>query len=132
MNFRIRNLVGARQTDSNVSVFEEVTAPGFGPPLHSHLAQLEIFHIIKGQHKFRLGEQEVEAGPGDCVFVPAGIPHTFQNVDSEDGLIHFELLPSGSAEAFFERLVTDFAGIEDMGAFFHEHGLALLGPPMEQ
>jgi quercetin dioxygenase-like cupin family protein len=131
MNFRIRNLVAAQQTNNNISIFEEVTAPGFGPPLHSHLAQLEIFHIIRGRHKFRLGDQEIEAGPGDCVFIPAGVPHTFKNIDSKDGLIHFELLPSGSAETFFNRLVTDFATIDDMGAFFQEHGLALLGPPIE-
>lgn len=131
MSFRIRNLVNARQTNNSISVFAEETTPGFGPPLHSHLAQLEIFHIIRGRHKFRLGGQEIEARPGDCVFIPAGIPHTFQNIDSEDGLIHFELLPSGSAEAFFDRLVTDFADIDDMGAFFQEHGLALLGPPID-
>jgi len=131
MNFRIQNLVNAGQTGNSISIFEEVTAPGFGPPLHSHLAQLEIFHVIKGRHKFRLAEQEIEAGPGDCVLVPAGVPHTFKNIDSEDGLLHFELLPAGSAEAFFYRLVTDFAGIDDMGAFFQEHGLALLGPPIE-
>jgi hypothetical protein len=64
------------------------------------------------------------------VLIPAGAPHTFQNVDTEEGLIHFELFPSGTAETFFERLVTDFANIEDMAAFFREHGLELLGPPL--
>jgi quercetin dioxygenase-like cupin family protein len=131
MNFRIQNLVDAAQTGDSISIFEEVTTPGFGPPLHNHHKQLEIFYIIKGQHKFRLGEDELEAGPGDCVLIPAGVPHTFKNIDDEDGLIHFELLPSGSSEAFFKRLVTDFRGIEDIGAFFQAHGMDLLGPPIE-
>jgi mannose-6-phosphate isomerase-like protein (cupin superfamily) len=131
MNFRIQNLVNTGQTGSSISIFEEVTAPGFGPPLHNHHNQLEIFHIIRGKHKFRLGEEEIEAGPGDCVLVPAGVAHTFKNIDSEDGLIHFELLPSGSSEAFFERLASDFGGIEDIGAFFQAHGMDLLGPPIE-
>jgi quercetin dioxygenase-like cupin family protein len=130
MNFRIQNLVNQSQTNGRVSVFEEVTTPGFGPPLHSHDAQLELFHIVKGQHKFVLRDEEIMAGPGDCVLIPAGAPHTFQNVDTEEGLIHFELFPSGTAETFFERLVTDFANIEDMAAFFREHGLELLGPPL--
>jgi quercetin dioxygenase-like cupin family protein len=130
MIFRIRNLVSASQTGSSLSVFAEITAPGFGPPLHNHTSQLELFHIIKGQHKFRLGDQEFVAGPGECVLIPAGAVHTFKNIDTEDGLIHFELLPSGTSEAFFARLVADFEGIGDMGAFFQEHGLELLGPPI--
>lgn len=131
MSFRIKNLVNSGQTGSSVSVFEEVTAPGSGPPLHTHHSQLEVFHVIKGRHKFRVGDDEIETSPGDCVFIPAGVPHAFRNIDSEDGLLHFELLPSGSAESFFERLVTDFGGIEDIGAFFQAHGMDLLGPPIE-
>jgi quercetin dioxygenase-like cupin family protein len=130
MNFRIQNLVSASQTEGSVSVFAEETSPGFGPPLHSHVSQIELFHIVKGQHKFRLGDEEITVGPGDCVLVPAGVPHTFQNVDEENGRLHFELLPSGTAEAFFDRLVNDFEGIGDMAAFFGEHGLELLGPPL--
>jgi quercetin dioxygenase-like cupin family protein len=131
MNFRISKLVGASETGGSISVFAEVTTPGFGPPLHSHLSQLELFHIIKGQHKFRLGEQEIVVGPGKSVLIPAGVAHTFQNVDAEDGLLHFELLPSGLSEPFFDRLVNDFEGISNMAAFFSEHGLELLGPPLE-
>jgi hypothetical protein len=103
---------------------------GFGPPLHNHRQQLEIFHIIKGQHLFRLGETEIIANPGECILVPAGLAHTFKNVDQEDGLIHFELLPSGSSEAFFERLAHAFDEIGDMRAFFTEHAMDLLGPPL--
>lgn len=131
MQFRIQNLVSDKQTGGTISVFKEITTPGFGPPLHNHRSQLELFHIIKGQHKFKLGDQEILAGPGDCVFIPAGVAHTFKNIDQEDGLIHFELLPSGNAEAFFARLVADFEGIGDMGAFFREHGMDLLGPPID-
>jgi quercetin dioxygenase-like cupin family protein len=131
MQFKIRNLAGGRQTGGRISVFAEVTTPGFGPPLHRHISQLELFHIIKGQHKFRLDDREIVAGPGECVVIPAGAVHTFKNVDAEDGLIHFELLPSGTEEAFFARLVNDFEGIGDMAAFFAEHGLELLGPPIE-
>jgi hypothetical protein len=41
MIFRIKNLIQASQTNESVSVFEEITAPGFGPPLHNHRQQLE-------------------------------------------------------------------------------------------
>ncbi len=131
MKFRVANILSGQETEGRVSIFTETTTPGFGPPLHSHPAQMEVFHIFRGQHKFRLGEREIIAGPGECVFIPAGTAHTFKNVDDQEGLIHFELLPSGSAEPFFDRLVSAFDQIEDMGAFFREHGLELLGPPLE-
>jgi quercetin dioxygenase-like cupin family protein len=130
MNFRIRNLVSERETGGDVAVFAEVTTPGFGPPLHSHRSQIEVFHIIQGQHLFRRADQEIVAGPGDCVLIPVGVAHAFKNIDTTDGLIHFDLLPSGSSEAFFARLVDDFDGIGDMAAFFGEHGIDLWGPPL--
>jgi hypothetical protein len=74
MNFRIRNLVAAQQTNNNISIFEEVTAPGFGPPLHSHLAQLEIFHIIRGRHKFRLGARKLKPGRVTVSLSPPACP----------------------------------------------------------
>jgi hypothetical protein len=53
-----------------------------------------------------------------CVFIPVGFAHTFKNLNTADGLIHFELLPSGTRDAFFARLAADFEGIDDLGAFF--------------
>ena len=130
MQFKISVLLGGAMTHDKVSVFSEVTSPGSGPPLHSHVAQIEIFHVIKGRHKFVLNEKEMVAVPGDCILIPVGAAHTFQNIDSDEGLLHFELLPSGSSEEFFTRLVADHASIADMPAFFQEHGLELLGPPL--
>ncbi|MFW5713181.1 MAG: cupin domain-containing protein [Brevefilum sp.] len=130
MKFQIKNLVSGQASADQISIFEEITKPGFGPPLHNHHDQMEVFHILKGKHLFHLDGREIIANPGDCVMIPSGMSHTFKNDDTDDGLIHFELIPSGSSEAFFDRLVNDFEGIEDMGKFFKEHGLDLLGPPI--
>lgn len=130
MQFKISTLVSGATTEDKVSVFSEVTQPGSGPPLHRHVAQMELFHVMKGRHKFVLDDKEVVALPGDCILVPIGAAHSFKNIDSEEGLLHFELLPSGSSEQFFAKLVADYASIADMPAFFREHGLELLGPPL--
>ena len=129
--FKISTLLSGTTTNDRVSVFSEVTSPGSGPPLHSHVAQIEIFHVIEGRHRFVLDGKEMVALPGDCVLVPVGAAHSFKNIDSQEGLLHFELLPSGSSEEFFARLVADPASIADMPAFFREHGLQLLGPPLD-
>ncbi len=131
MQFKIRNIVSGSITGGQVSVFEETTAPGEGPPLHSHVAQIEVFHILKGRYTFVVNGKETVAGPGDCLVVPAGAPHTFKNIDASESVMHFELLPSGTSEAFFDRIVADFAGIADVPAFFKQHGLELLGPPIQ-
>ena len=130
MQLKISTVLSGARTNDEVSVFSEVTSPGSGPPLHSHVAQIEIFHVIKGRHKFVVNDKETVALPGDCLLIPGGAAHSFKNIDSDEGLLHFELLPSGSSEEFFARLVTDQANIADMAAFFREHGLELLGPPL--
>ncbi len=130
MEFKISTLLSGERTGGQVSVFAEVTSPGAGPPLHRHVEQIEVFHVLEGRHKFVLDGEEVIAQAGDCLLVPAGAAHTFKNIDRSEGLLHFELLPSGSSEQFFKKLVEDPAGIADMPAFFREHGLELLGPPL--
>lgn len=130
MQFRIRSLADNATTKGQISIFEEISTPGFGPPLHAHRNQLEVFHVIKGRHTFVLDGREVTLDTGDCITIPAGAPHTFKNTGGEDGILHFELLPSGKADAFFKTLVEDFASIDDLPAFFAEHDIDLLGPPL--
>lgn len=113
-----------------VSVFEEVVAPGSGPPIHAHRHQGEIFHIIEGRFRFYLAGKEQEAGPGDAVFIPRRTAHAFQNIGDAPARLHFELFPANTAEAFFRRLAEDFDQLDDPGEFFSEHGMDLLGPPL--
>ena len=130
MPFKIRTILSGTQTQNRLTVFEEITPPGEGPPLHLHMHQIEIFHVIRGRYLFALENNEVIAEAGACVFIPIGAAHTFKNIGTDDGLIHFELLPSGSAELFFDTLVKDFDTISDMSGFFRKHGIELLGPPI--
>ena len=97
--------------------------------MHIHREQLEIFHVISGTFEFTVNGVILTAGAGDTAAVPAGATHRFQNVGMEDAVLHFELLPSGSSEAFFERISTNFASIEDVPAFFAAHGIDLVAEP---
>lgn len=120
------------QTDGTLTAFENLVAPGEGPPLHTHANEDECLYVLEGEVRFKLGDELQTAPAGSFVFVPRGTPHTWQNVG--DGrarmLIHFT--PSGM-ERFFEG----FAALEAPGpAVFEtlgaEVGMDVVGPPLAQ
>ena len=52
--------------------------PGSGPRLHKHPYE-EVFVVQEGAVTFTAGDDVVEAGGGQVVVVPAGVPHKFVN-----------------------------------------------------
>ena len=61
---------------AQVSFFLSRNRQGTGPELHRH-AYEETFIVQEGDVLFTLGEETIEAGPGDIVVVPPGTPHKF-------------------------------------------------------
>lgn len=76
-----RELVGEEHGAGVCLIFVDAS-PGDGPGLHRHPYE-EVFITQQGRCTFHVGEEEIEAGPGDIVIAPAGIPHRF--VNSGDG-----------------------------------------------
>jgi len=52
-------------------------------PLHKHPTTDELFFILKGKLKFKVGEQEIVATKGDLVQGKMDIPHSFENIGDE-------------------------------------------------
>ena len=52
---------------------------GQGPRLHVHPYD-ETFVIIAGRARFFVGDETLDAGEGEVVFGPAGVPHRFENL----------------------------------------------------
>jgi quercetin dioxygenase-like cupin family protein len=67
---------------AGVSFFISRNPPGEGPGLHRHPYE-ETFIVERGRVRFTVGDEELEAGPGDIVVAPAGVPHAFVNVGDE-------------------------------------------------
>jgi mannose-6-phosphate isomerase-like protein (cupin superfamily) len=59
-----------------VSIFFSHNRPGTGPELHRHPYE-ETFIVEEGDVVFTVGEETIEAGPGDILVVPADTPHKF-------------------------------------------------------
>jgi quercetin dioxygenase-like cupin family protein len=120
------------ETDGTLTAFENLVAPGDGPPMHTHANEGESAYVLEGEVRFKLGD-EIQAAPaGSFVFIPRGTPHAWQNVGDGPArmLIHFT---SSGMERFFERFAAletpDPAAFETLGA---EVGMEVVGPPLAQ
>src|SRR5579859_4068478 len=61
---------------------------GSGPAyLHVHYADDEAWHVLEGTLRFRFSDRTVEVVAGSTVFVPAGVPHTYEAIGSARYLI---------------------------------------------
>lgn len=49
-----------------------------GPPMHLHRNEDETFYLLDGHIRFRCGEAEFDASPGDFVVIPRRTPHAFK------------------------------------------------------
>ena len=128
----------AAETDGRVTVVEFLNPAGFAPPLHRHLHEVEMFLVLEGLATFTCGDGSADAGPGDFVLLPAGVPHTF--VVSPDGPLRtlqittpagFESYAAAVGGPAAERRLPDPAPV-DPAAFAHAgalHGIEILGPP---
>ena len=120
------------QTNGALTLFENVIAPGDGPPLHTHAGEDESWYVLQGALRFRLGDEIADAPAGAFVFVPRGTPHCFQNAGEEPARIIVMFTPSGM-ERFFDRFANLDDGPVDPEAFRSigaEVGMDVVGPPM--
>ena len=76
-------------------------------PLHRHTREDEYSFVLEGRMGALLGDDVVEAGPGDLVFKPRDQWHTFWNAGDEPCRILEIISPAG-----FERF---FAELDEMG-----------------
>lgn len=74
---------GQRHGYKNLTIGITYTAPGGAPPMHTHKGE-ESHVLLKGQKiLYALGDKLfVKEGPY-IVNIPPGVPHSFQNLDSE-------------------------------------------------
>ncbi|MBY0396541.1 MAG: cupin domain-containing protein [Thermoleophilia bacterium] len=83
-------------TEGRFAVAEVTLAPGFpGPVLHRHREMHDVFFVLEGTVRFRLGAEQRDLGPGGFVLVPPGVAHTFSNPHAEPGRMLNLFAPAG-------------------------------------
>ena len=101
----VRFMLGGETSGGGVSLVEHpMSARALAAPLHRHLREDEYSYVLEGRMGALLGEQALEAGPGDLVFKPRGEWHTFWNAGDQPCRILEVISPAGF-EQFFSELV---------------------------
>jgi mannose-6-phosphate isomerase-like protein (cupin superfamily) len=100
----VRFMIDGERTGGAFSLVEHPLAPrALGAPLHTHHNEDEYSYVLEGSIGIQLGPDVLEAGPGDLVFKPRSIPHTFWNAGDEPVRL-LELISPAGFENYFREL----------------------------
>ena len=131
------------QTETNGAfglVIHDLPAKTLGAPFHTHKNEDEFSYVMSGTLTAQIGDEIVEAGPGEAVVKPRGIRHAFWNAGDEEVRFVEIISPSGLENYFFELAGPINAGdftamdtvrerydlemeMETMGELIERHGL---------
>jgi quercetin dioxygenase-like cupin family protein len=143
LNTRVMIRVSHMDGSGQASVLEHWATNGDSPPLHLHRNEDEIFCILDGELRFRIGDKEQQARAGDVLLAPKGIPHTYR-VESAAGA-HWLTI---TCERDFENFVRAFSRpaegerlpepsgpptpekAEALSKACLEYGIEIVGPPL--
>jgi quercetin dioxygenase-like cupin family protein len=113
-------------SSAELLVMESVwSRPGQRAPEHAHPGMEERWTVLAGRACFRIGGEEAEAGPGETVVAPAGVPHLAWNPTGGEVRLRIEMRPALRWQELVERL---FAG-ESPLVLLREYPRELAAPP---
>lgn len=124
-----------------MSVVEFLAPRGFGPPLHIHRDEDELFIIIEGALAFVTGDDRFEHGAGAVAYLPRSQPHTFQVLSDTARLIN--VTASNKVIPQFDGMVAALGAPTDsptmpspspidpglVAEICAQHGIDIVGPP---
>ena len=125
-----------------ISVLESLAREGDSPPLHVHHDEDEVFFVLEGRLRLRVGDADLELGAGEGALGPRGVPHTYR-VESEQA--RWLVITAAAPFENFVRAMSrpaeapglppaagapDEAAMAALTAAAAAHGLELVGPPL--
>lgn len=130
-DLHLRIMATDARTGGTLMAVECVNPGRGGPALHTHHAHDELYLVLQGRYRFKLGSEEHEGGPGMFVYAPRGTTHTFASVGPDEGRILFITLPG--LERFLERMAAlpvRGTAREGLAELFHDFDSEINGPPL--
>ena len=106
----VRFMIDGPDAGERFSLVEHPMSPrALAAPVHRHTREDEYSFVLQGRMGALLGDDVVEAGPGDLVFKPRDQWHTFWNAGDEPCRI-LEIISPAGFEDFFKEL-SDMGGV---------------------
>ncbi|MEN3308129.1 MAG: hypothetical protein V7603_4331 [Micromonosporaceae bacterium] len=102
LDTRMSVKAGGEQTGGAFTFLEWAAPAGFAPPRHVHHQEHEAFYLLDGEIIVECGDRRWTAGPGDFVFLPRGIAHSF--VVSQGPVRGLQVTSPAGFERFIDEL----------------------------
>jgi mannose-6-phosphate isomerase-like protein (cupin superfamily) len=100
----VRFMIDGDEAAERFSLVEHpMSARALAAPIHRHTREDEYSFVLEGRMGALLGDEFVEAGPGDLVHKPRDQWHTFWNAGDEPCRI-LEIISPAGFERFFAEL----------------------------
>jgi quercetin dioxygenase-like cupin family protein len=142
LDTRVTIHVSWRSGEDDISVVEHLARYGDSPPLHVHRTEDEVFHLLEGQLRLKVAEEERLLSSGQTLLAPKGIPHTYR-VLSPDGARWLTVTSHRDFENFLVAMgrpaqtpglppagkptLEDVAQLTEVA---RAHGIDIVGPPL--
>jgi mannose-6-phosphate isomerase-like protein (cupin superfamily) len=105
-----RYLIDSADTDGRFALIEHRIPPRtLAAPVHTHEREDEYSYVLSGRMGAQIGDEVVDAGPGELVVKPRGIPHAFWNAGDEETVL-LELISPGQFGEYFADIAPHLNG----------------------
>jgi quercetin dioxygenase-like cupin family protein len=106
----VRFLVAREQTRGGLAMFEfDVPVGGMAPGAHSHDAYEETLYALRGRLTWTVGGDRFELAPGECVVIPRGVVHRFDNLGEETATTLAVITPGVLGPEYFRDIAAVIA-----------------------
>ena len=140
-NLGNRYLIRPEDTGGRFALIEHTIRPrALAAPTHRHEREDEYSFVLEGRMGAQIGDEVLEAGPGELVVKPRGVPHAFWNAGDEDARL-LELISPGEFANYFAEMAPhlnvagppDFEQVGEIQARYAlEMDVESIGPLMER
>jgi mannose-6-phosphate isomerase-like protein (cupin superfamily) len=124
-----RYLLRSADTGGSFALVEHTIPPrALAAPVHTHEHEDEYSFVLSGRMGAQIGDEVVEAGPGELVVKPRGMPHAFWNAGDVETRILEIIAPGGFGEYFAEMAPLLAGGAPDpaaLAAIRDRYGLSM-------
>jgi mannose-6-phosphate isomerase-like protein (cupin superfamily) len=83
----IREILAPRNAPASIknqSLAEATLPPGAATEPHYHAVTEEIYYLLHGAGRMRIGSEVRNVAPGDGIAIPPGAPHQIRNTGTTD------------------------------------------------